>query len=64
MQILIDRPKCCGAGQCVLAAPDVFDQDVDGVACLLSEDVDPAQFDDVREAAANCPTSAITLNDG
>ena len=26
MKVVIDQDKCVGAGQCVLLAPDVFDQ--------------------------------------
>ena len=26
MKITVDEAKCCGAGQCVLIAPEVFDQ--------------------------------------
>ncbi|NEW70776.1 hypothetical protein G4H13_10220 [Streptomyces rapamycinicus] len=32
MKVHVDEAKCCGAGQCVLVAPEVFDQ----------RDVDPA----------------------
>lgn len=36
MLIHIDQEKCCGAGHCVLAAPEVFDQrDEDGIVILL-----------------------------
>ncbi|WP_415852310.1 ferredoxin, partial [Streptomyces albus] len=27
MRVEADQPKCVASGQCVLAAPDVFDQD-------------------------------------
>ena len=38
MKVLIDQDKCVGSGQCVLAAPTVFDQrDEDGIAVLLTE---------------------------
>ncbi len=38
MKITIDHDKCCGAGTCVLLAPDVFDQrDDDGIVILLDE---------------------------
>lgn len=38
MKISVDTEKCCGAGQCVLVAPEIFDQDEDGIVILL----DPA----------------------
>ena len=32
MKITVDEEKCCAAGQCVLIAPEVFDQrDEDGI---------------------------------
>lgn len=62
MQITIDEAKCCGAGQCVLVAPDVFDQrDDDGVVILLDPAPPAGLFDAVREAAAVCPAAAIEV---
>lgn len=35
MNIAVDADKCCGAGQCVLPAPEVFDQgEDDGIVIL------------------------------
>jgi ferredoxin len=62
MRVHLDEPKCVAAGQCVMAAPEVFDQrDDDGVAVVL--DAEPAEelHDSVREAAAVCPAAAIHL---
>jgi ferredoxin len=62
MKIIIDQDKCVAAGQCVLAAAAVFDQrDEDGVVVLLDENPPAELADDVRQAAAACPASAITL---
>jgi len=62
MDVELDEPKCVAAGQCVLAAPDVFDQrDEDGVAVLLDDQPAPDLLDGVREAAALCPAAAIRL---
>ncbi|MEV6588226.1 ferredoxin [Streptomyces acidicola] len=64
MKVSVDEAKCCGAGQCVLLAPEVFDQrDDDGIVVLLTPEPAPDQQSDVREAAAVCPASAITLHD-
>ncbi|MEU6148854.1 ferredoxin [Actinosynnema sp. NPDC047251] len=62
MKITVDEDRCCGAGSCVLLAPEVFDQrDEDGVVLLL----DPAPGADlhaaVTEAANVCPAGAIVL---
>ncbi|MEW1655912.1 MULTISPECIES: ferredoxin [unclassified Streptomyces] len=62
MRIHADQEKCCGAGSCVLAAPDVFDQrEEDGIVVVLDPEPPAAVHDAVREAAAICPAAAITL---
>ncbi len=62
MRVIIDQDKCVASGQCVLAAPDVFDQrDEDGVAVLLAERPDEDRLEDVRQAVAVCPALAIAL---
>lgn len=64
MRISIDFDKCCGAGQCVLAAPDVFDQrDEDGIVVLLDADPSEDQYDNVRQAAAVCPAAVIQVHE-
>lgn len=64
MNIIIDQDKCIAAGQCVVAAGDVFDQrDEDGVVVLLDEDPAAEQAGDVRQAAALCPSMAIRVED-
>jgi len=62
MQVEVDVPKCVASGQCVLIAPDVFDQrDEDGLVVLLDEHP-PAELNDaVRESATVCPAAAIRL---
>ncbi|MEV8378196.1 ferredoxin [Kribbella sp. NPDC056861] len=63
MDVKIDEDSCVAAGQCVLAAPDVFDQrDADGVAILLQPPA-AAQYDATREAALLCPARAIHLTE-
>lgn len=62
MRVSIDEDGCVGAGQCVLAAPDVFDQrDDDGIVVLLDEAPAPDLHDATREAALLCPALAIHL---
>lgn len=62
MKVRVDEDKCCGAGTCVLLAPEVFDQrDDDGIVVLL-QDQPPANLHAaVREAADVCPATAIQL---
>ncbi|MER6092086.1 ferredoxin [Streptomyces bluensis] len=61
MRVEVDQPKCVASGQCVLMAPAVFDQDDDGIVLLLDERPTAEHHDDVREAAAVCPATAIRL---
>ncbi|MEU5323845.1 ferredoxin [Streptomyces sp. NPDC021056] len=61
MKVELEADKCVASGQCVLAATDVFDQDDDGIAILLAEEVGDELVDDVKEAVAVCPAAAIRL---
>lgn len=62
MKVEIDDVKCVGAGQCVLLAPEVFDQrDEDGIVVLLDGTPPQDQHDVVRESALVCPAAAIHL---
>ena len=64
MKVLVDQEKCVASGQCVVAAPDVFDQrDADGVVVLLDAEPPAGQADDVRQAAAVCPALAILVQE-
>lgn len=63
MYVNVDRDRCVSSGQCVLIAPAVFDQDVDGLVVLLDASPVEAQQEKVREAAHACPTSVITFSD-
>ncbi|GCB53082.1 ferredoxin [Streptomyces sp. NL15-2K] len=62
MHVELDEPKCVASGQCVMAAPEVFDQrDEDGIAFVLDDKPPADSLDDVREAVAICPAAAIRL---
>jgi ferredoxin len=64
MRVTVDREVCIGSGNCVRLAGDVFDQDeVEGVVVLLIEEPSVEREASVREAAATCPTGAITIID-
>lgn len=61
MRVAIDRDRCVGAGQCVMTAPDVFDQGDDGLSVLLQAHPPEHLADDVDLAAQLCPAQAITV---
>lgn len=64
MRVLADREKCCGSGLCVVTVPDVFDQCEDEGLVLVLDAAPPKETHaDVREAAACCPSGAITVED-
>ncbi|MET8757756.1 ferredoxin [Lentzea sp. NPDC004782] len=64
MHVTIDEEECCAAGQCVLAAPEVFDQrDEDGIVVLLDAEPDESRYAMVRDAAAVCPALAIVVHE-
>ncbi|GAA1515453.1 ferredoxin [Nocardioides humi] len=63
MRITADSERCIGAGQCVLVAPEVFDQDDDGTVVMLAETVGAEGEAAVREAIDICPARAIFLVD-
>ena len=56
----VDRDVCMGSGNCVFWAPGVFDLDDDGIAVVVGDAT--GRDDEVRKAAANCPTSAIRVD--
>lgn len=62
MRVEVDVPKCVASGQCVVIAPEVFDQrDEDGMVVLLDERPTAELHEGVRESAAVCPAAAIRL---
>lgn len=64
VKIEIDQDRCIGAGQCVLAASEVFDQrEEDGVVVLLDDAPAGDRSAGAREAAAVCPAAAITVHE-
>ncbi|MGW3934424.1 ferredoxin [Streptomyces phaeochromogenes] len=64
LTVSLDRERCCSAGQCVGAAPEVFEQsESDGRVVLLVPEPDQQHAADVRLAADLCPSGAITLVD-
>jgi ferredoxin len=63
-QVVVEDHKCVGAGQCVVVAPEVFDQrDEDGMVVLLQAQPDPALRPAVEKAARLCPALAIRIED-
>ncbi len=62
MKIVVDMDLCADHGQCVYAAPEVFQLDDNG-KLVFKADVDESMRDSVEEAADVCPMQAISIED-
>jgi ferredoxin len=60
MKIEIDRKLCNGYGNCIAAAPDIFDLDDLNIAVLL-RDTDESDRAEAVEAVADCPVRALKI---
>jgi ferredoxin len=59
LKIKIDREVCIGASACIAAAGKTFALDDEGKSTVVDPGGDPEEA--VRQAAAACPTAAISL---
>jgi ferredoxin len=60
VRVVVDMSKCQDHGQCVFAAPDVFQLDENGKLAYV-EEPDESLRADVEDAADVCPLQAITI---
>ncbi len=63
MKVHADRDVCIQAGNCVMVADSLFDQDDDGIVVVLVNDIPDDQQDKAREAVKLCPSQALTIVD-
>jgi ferredoxin len=64
MKVTVDQNICASSGNCVMNAPEVFDQrDEDGVVVLLNAHPPAEQAEGARRAAAACPALAIRIEE-
>lgn len=61
MRISVTQDACVGAGQCALVAPELFDQDDEGIVIVLTSEVPEGQEGPARKAASLCPARVIQL---
>ncbi|MDJ1134287.1 ferredoxin [Streptomyces iconiensis] len=61
MRVTADRDICVGAGMCVLTAPEVFDQDDDGLVTVLVSEPDDDAAPAALEAGTLCPSGAVRI---
>jgi ferredoxin len=62
MKVQVDMDVCQHYGQCVFAAPEVFDLDDNG-ELVYQEVADDSARPDVEAAVMACPVQAITILD-
>ena len=61
MKVHADRDVCIQAGNCVMVADSLFDQDDDGIVVVLVDDIPAEDQDKAREAVKLCPSQALTI---
>ncbi len=70
VKVQADREVCIQAGNCVMVADAVFDQDDDGIVVVLggtdggavqTGEVPEAEKDHAREAVKLCPSQALRI---
>jgi len=62
VKVTIDPDKCCGYGECVAVAPDLFQIRDDNRAHLtLDGELSRRDAELAREASYSCPVEAIDI---
>lgn len=62
-RVEVDRALCQGYGNCVIAAPQIFDLDDAGQAVVVADSIGEDEERRMALAAASvCPVSAIVVN--
>jgi ferredoxin len=61
VKVHADREVCIQAGNCVMVADHLFDQDDDGIVVVLVDEIPSGEEDKAREAVKLCPSQALTV---
>ncbi|GAA1991336.1 ferredoxin [Kitasatospora viridis] len=62
VEVVVDRLRCAGAGQCARTLPEVFDQrPSDGRVLVLDPAPPAALLERLTDAEDGCPVQAIRL---
>ena len=60
MKVNVIKDKCIGCGNCVaLTEGQIFDFNDDGLAEVITENIDDEMIETVKDAIMQCPTEAI-----
>lgn len=60
MELKLDRDKCCGFGECIALAPELFQMGGDNRVVVIGE-LTGENGQKARSAAWACPAEAIEL---
>jgi ferredoxin len=61
-EVVADRNRCVGSGNCLLRLPDVFSSDEEeGLVEVLDATGAGHRLDDLQDAAEACPAQAIRV---
>lgn len=63
MKATVDKDRCIGCGICVEVCPEVLEMDDDDKAKAKASPVPPETESSCRDAADQCPDSAITIEE-
>jgi ferredoxin len=63
MRVDVDADRCSSSGTCVLLAPDLFAQDDDGIAYILTATIEPSAESAAVTAMRACPSNALAAVD-
>ncbi|MCM2393717.1 ferredoxin [Streptomyces albipurpureus] len=61
-ELTADLGACQGYANCVVAAPDTYDIDDDGLVVLVRTEIPEEDRARVEEAARSCPVSALKVD--
>ncbi|WP_234401974.1 ferredoxin [Thermobifida halotolerans] len=62
LRLRADAGTCAGAGQCARVAPDLFDQDGDGLVVLLRAEARGPARERALLTADLCPSGALRVH--
>lgn len=63
IKVKVNEDACIGCGACQALVSSVFEINDEGVATVITEEIDDNLKEDVRDAAEGCPTCAIEINE-
>lgn len=61
MKAYVDKGICIGCGICPSVCSDIYEMEDDGKAVAKNMDIPDSLMDDAKDAEAQCPVNAISL---